>query len=125
MTRTFVLVAAIAFAGVPLSVRAQGPTQGRDGLASGTQTMTGTASTPNSLPAGSSNAETGPQSRPAYPSGSTTANPGEAFVRTTPVPATGPAQSSPGALTTTTVTAGAPQTRTRGPGVGEAATPPK
>ncbi len=125
MIRTFSFAVIVALIWLPLSVRAQGPTQGRDGLASGTQTMTGTASTPNSLPAGSSNAETGPQSHPAYPSGSTTANPGEAFVHTTPVPVTGPAQASPGALATTTVSPSGTQTRSGGPGVGEASTPPK
>ena len=97
-----------------------GVTQSRDGLDTATQ---GKASN-NSLPAGSVNAQTGPQSRPAYPSGSMTANPGAAFVRTTPVPATGPAARPPGIVSTTTVGAGG-AAKTGGPGVGQAATPPK
>ena len=124
MVRT-VIFAAVVLVATPLSVSAQGPTQSRDGLGAGAQSLSGTATTPNSLPTGSSNAETGPQSRPAYPSGSTTANPGEAFVRTTPVPATGPMQTSPGALSTTTTTPSGTQPTSGGPGVGEAATPPK
>ncbi len=124
MIRAAIAAAAVLVA-VPLAVSAQGqgPTQSRDGLGSAGPSLSGTATTPNSLPAGSENAQTGPQSRPAYPSGSTAANPGEAFVRTMPVPATGPLQTSPGALSTTTTTPGGTQTTSGGPGVGEAATP--
>ena len=113
---------AIALTLAPLAVQAQ--TQSRDGLGSGSGSQTAAPS--NSLPAGAINAQTGPQSRPAYGSGlSTTPNPGEAFVRTTPVPSTGPAQSPPGTLSTTTVGGSGTATTTGGPGVGEAARPPR
>ncbi len=108
----------------PAVALAQGPTQGRDGMGAGSSGQVNTGTSPNSLPAGSSNAATGPQAQPAYPSGSTTPNPGAAMVATQPVPATGPLQSSPGSIATTTVTpGGGTQTRSGGPGVGEAATP--
>ena len=110
---------------VPIAALAQaGPTQDRSGLPLG-ETSPGAGSS-NSLPAGSVNAQTGPQSRPAYPSGSTTANPGAAFVRDTPKPSTGPLSSPPGTVSTTTVNPGGGVTqRTGGSGVGQAATPPK
>ena len=110
---------------LPAAVHAQsGQTQSRDGLGSGSGSQVAAPS--NSLPPGGINAETGPQSRPAYSSGlSTTANPGEAFMRNTPVPATGPAQSPPGVLSTTTTGGNRSTTQPDGPGVGEAARPPK
>jgi len=110
---------------LPAVVHAQsGQTQARDGLGSGSNSQIAAPS--NSLPSGGINAQTGPQSRPAYSSGlSTTANPGEAFVRNTPVPATGPAQSPPGVLSTTTTGGNGATTQPGGPGVGEAARPPK
>ena len=119
------LFAAALLAVVPLSVSAQGqgPTQTRDGLGSGGRSLSSTGTSPNSLPSGSENSQTGPQSRPAFPSGSTTANPGEAFVRNTPVPATGPLQTSPGALATTTTSPTTGSTTSGRPGVGEAAAP--
>ena len=103
---------------LPVAALAQGPTQSRDGLATASQGVTSN----NSLPAGGVNAVTGPQSRPAYPSGSTTANPGAAFVKTRPVPSTGPLASPPGVLSTTTIGAGG-SVKPGGPGVGQAATP--
>ena len=123
MIRFVVVACALMLA--PAAVRAQsGQTQSRDGLGSGSNSQIAAPS--NSLPSGGINAETGPQSRPAYSSGlSTTANPGEAFVRNTPVPATGPAQSPPGALSTTTIGGNGATTQPSGPGVGEAAQPPK
>ncbi len=111
-------VAVLAF---PAAALAQGGvTQSKDGLDTATQGKTSN----NSLPAGSVNAQTGPQSRPAYPSGSTAANPGAAFVNTMPVPATGPATAPPGIVSTTTMGANG-AAKTGGPGVGQAATPPK
>ena len=120
------ILAACIAAAFPLAALAQaGPTQDRNGLPNGVNG--GEPVQPsNSLPAGGVNATTGPQSRPAYPSGSTTANPGAAFVRLTPKPSTGPAASPPGNISTTTVTPGGRMTRrSGGPGVGQAATPPK
>ena len=114
--RAITIIAALAF---PVAALAQtgspggGPTQSRDGLATASQ---GTGATNNSMPAGGVNAQTGPQSRPAYPSGSTTANPGAAFVKTMPVPATGPAAKPSGVATTTVNGAGSsagPDTRRR------------
>lgn len=106
----FLLSAALLAA--PLAAFAQsGTTQSRDGL--------GTAAHPdsptNSLPSGSESANTGPQSRPAYPSGSDTPNPGAAFVRNAPEPATGPLGSEPGVLSTTTVQGGAATTNPGSP----------
>ena len=110
----------------PLAVYAQsGTTQTRDGLGTG-----GHPTAPvNSSPAGSENATSGPQNKPAYPSGSDTSNPGAAFVRNQPVPATGQAASPPGVLSTTT-TVGNGQTATRPGGTaatteGAAPLPPK
>ncbi len=123
MIRVAILAASLL--SVPLAVHAQsGPTQSRDGLGSGSGSQVAAPS--NSVPAGAINAQTGPQSRPAYGSGpSTSPNPGAAFVRDTPVPSTGPARSPPGALSTTTVDRGAATTTPGGPGVGEAARPPR
>ncbi len=128
MIRKIVFSAALLI--VPMAASAQGGaggggiTQGRDGLAAGSKSQNNNSS--NSLPTGAINAETGPQAHPAYSSGaSTTPNPGEAFVRTTPVPSSGGAQSSPGTLSTTTVSGNNTATKTGGPGVGEAGTPPK
>lgn len=112
-TPALVLTAALLFA--PAFGFAQpATTQGRSGLGNG-EHPTNPA---NSLPAGSENATTGPQSRPAYPSGSTTPNPGAAQVQTTPVPATGPAAAptgdhptTPGAAAATTEGAGVAPTR--------------
>ena len=103
---------AISLVAVPALVFAQaGPTQSRDGLGTGAH-----ASSPaRSSSAGSENATTGPQSRPAYPSGSTTGNPGAAFVRNQPKPATGPVANPPGNLATTTVKKGQTVTRPGGP----------
>ncbi len=94
MIRVAILAASLL--SVPLAVHAQsGPTQSRDGLGSGSGSQVAAPS--NSVPAGAINAQTGPQSRPAYGSGpSTSPNPGAAFVRDTPVPSTGPARSPPG-----------------------------
>ena len=120
------LLTTVLLVGFPLAAFAQaGPTQDRSGLPNGV--MGGNPVQPsNSFPAGGVNAQTGPQSRPAYPSGSTTANPGAAFVRDTPKPSTGPLASPPGNVSTTTVTpTGATTQRSGGPGVGQAATPPK
>ena len=102
---------------VPLGVQAQSAeaaTQSRDGLGGAAHPGSPT----NSLPAGSENADTGPQSRPAYPSGSDTPNPGAAFVRNGPKPATGPLGSEPGVLSTTTVQGGGATTHSDGPAVG-------
>ena len=102
---------------VPLGVQAQSAeaaTQSRDGLGGAAHPGSPT----NSLPAGSENADTGPQSRPAYPSGSDTPNPGAAFVRNGPKPATGPLGSEPGVLSTTTLQGGGATTHSDGPAVG-------
>lgn len=97
------ILIAIAIASLPLTARAQGaPTQSRDGLGTGAHPLNPT----NASPAGTENATSGPQSRPAYPSGSDTPNPGAAFVRIQPVPSTGSVTSPPGALSTTTTTQG-------------------
>lgn len=88
-----------------------GPTQSRDGLGNGGHPLTPT----NSLPAGSENATTGPQSRPAYPSGSSTPNPGAAFVGSQQKPDTPPLANPPGNLSTTTVQGGQAVTRPGGP----------
>ena len=119
--RTLHLLTAALLA-LPIGALAQsGPTQSRDGLDTATQ---GKGAVNNAAPAGSVNAVTGPQSRPAYPSGSTTANPGAAFVRDKPTPSTGPIAAAPGIVSTTTVGPGGAD-KTGGPGVGQAATPPK
>lgn len=103
----------------PLAALAQGPggpTQTRDGLGNAGHPRASS----NSLPAGSLNANTGPQSRPAYPSGSSTPNPGAAFVQTQPSPATGPLAAPPGNLGTTTITPGGAAIRQpASPGVSE------
>ena len=117
--RTVPLLTAALLA-FPATAMAQGQTQSRDGLATASQGVT----TNNSQPAGGVNAETGPQSRPAFPSGSATPNPGAAFVNAQPKPSTGPLASPSGILSTTTTDAGG-ATKTGGPGVGQAATPPK
>lgn len=106
---------ALSLVALPAMAFAQGgATQSRDGLGNGGHMQPG-ASPPNSTPAGSENATTGPQNRPAYPSGSTTRNPGAAFVRTKPKPATGPLANPPGNLTTTSVKGGKSVTRPGGP----------
>ena len=80
----------------------------------------------NSMPAGSMNATTGPQSRPAYPSGSDTPNPGAGMVRAnSPKPATGPAKKPVGAVKTVTIAGKHAGPKPNSPGVGEASTPPK
>lgn len=120
--RTQCLTAAIVI-GLPLAAAAQGVTQSRDGLSTASHANPQSS---NSMPSGGVNATTGPQSRPAYPSGSTTANPGAAFVRsTTPKPATGAAQTSPGNISTTTVTAAGAVKQPTSAGVGQPSTPPK
>lgn len=83
-----------------LSFAQSGPelTQTRDGLGNASHA----ANTTNSLPAGSENASTGPQAHPAYPSGSSTANPGAGLVNTQPKPAIGTLGSPPGIISTTT-----------------------
>ena len=111
-----ILFAAVLVA-LPLGAQAQtagAPVQSRDGLGGAAHPGSPT----NSLPAGSENADTGPQSRPAYPSGSDTPNPGAAFVRNGPKPATGPLGSEPGVLSTTTVQGGGATTHSDGPAVG-------
>ena len=121
MSRILPLLAAAALVIAPLAGRAQGlATQGRSGMGDAEHPSAPSAS----QPAGSVNAASGPQAHPAYPSGSTTPNPGAAFVRTTPVPATGPVQTPPSSLSTTTTTGGV-STKTASPGVGQAATPPR
>lgn len=107
----------------PGLAHAQGTTQSRDGLGDASHPTEPT----NAAPAGSENATSGPQSRPAYPSGSTTANPGAAFVRTQPVPSTPALASPPGDISTTTVTGNSsvkqPQANAVG-GEGAAPAPP-
>ena len=121
MRATILVVSALLMA--PLAAAAQGgKTQSRDGLATASQ---GTGMTNNSGPAGSVNATTGPQSQPAYPSGSDTPNPGSAFVATQPKPAVGAAAKPPGVLSTTTMGPGGAVSQPGSPGVGQAATPPK
>ncbi len=118
---------AISLVAVPAAAFAQaGVTQSRDGLGNGGHEKPG-ISPPRSAPAGSENATTGPQSRPAYPSGSTTRNPGAAFVRNQPKPATGPVANPPGNLATTSVKGGQSATRPGGPADQERAgvAPPK
>ena len=115
---TFLVTAVIV---LPASAFAQGVTQSRDGLATASQ---GHGITNNAAPAGSVNAATGPQSRPAYPSGSTTANPGAAFVKTMPKPQTGPAAAPPGVISTKPLGTAAPAQAAHS-GVGQAAVPPK
>lgn len=101
--RAIAILLGTTFLATPLAVQAQsGTTQSRDGLGTGAHPLAPV----NGSPAGSENATTGPQSRPAYPSGSDTANPGAAFTRNVPTPATGPLASPPGALATTTTTQG-------------------
>lgn len=94
-----------------------GPTQSRDGLGNAAHPATPS----NSLPAGSLNANTEPQSQPAYPSGSSTPNPGAAFVGTRPEPATGALASPSGVLSTTATQGGqtVTQPNSSGFGVGE------
>ena len=109
------LLLVMALSAVPVSAFAQsGPTQSRDGLGTGGHDKPA-VSPPNSAPAGSENATTGQQSRPAYPSGSTTPNPGAAFVGNTPKPATGPLANPPGNLETTTTQGAQAVTRPGGP----------
>jgi len=101
--RHAVMLLAVGLVAAPAVAFAQGAaTQLRDGLGTGAHPT----SPAKSSPAGSENATTGPQSRPAYPSASTTRNPGAAFVRNQPKPATGPIANSPGNLATTTVKGG-------------------
>ncbi len=109
--RSSAILIAATLASLRLTAGAQsGATQSRDGL--------GTGSPPNSpanaSPAGTENATSGPQSRPAYPSGSDTPNPGAAFIRNQPVPATGMAANPPGALSTTTTQGGQTTTHLSG-----------
>lgn len=124
--RSAAILIATALVSMPLTAGAQsGTTQSRDGLGTGSHPTSPT----NASPAGNENATSGPQSRPAYPSGSDTPNPGAAFVRNQPVPSTGTATSPPGALSTTTTTQGG-QTTTRTGGSpatteGAAPLPPK
>lgn len=100
----------------PLVTHAQsGTTQSRDGLGTGAHPNAPT----NSAPAGSENATSGPQSRPAFPSGSDTANPGAAFTRNQPKPTTGALGKSPGALSRTTTQGGKATTRPGGTGATE------
>ena len=109
------LLLAVSLFAVPAAALAQsGVTQSRDGLGNGGHEKPA-ISPPQSAPAGSENATTGPQSRPAYPSGSTTPNPGAAFVRNQPKPATGPVANPPGNLVTTTVKRGQSVARPGGP----------
>ena len=120
VTETLALLASpsVAKAQAPA---AAGPTQDISSMDSGSNPV----NTPNSLPAGSMNAVTGPQAHPAYPSGSSTPNPGAAFVKSqTAVPAAGQTRGSPGDLSTTTVGSDGTETSSSGPGVGESATPP-
>ena len=122
MRKSFAAASAPFLIAAPLAAFAQLPSgvQSRDGLGDAGQPT----NPANSSPAGSNDAATGPQSRPAYPSGSTTPNPGAAFVRTQPKPATGALKSPPGAITTKISKNGA-ASRSNGLPVGEAATPPK
>lgn len=114
--RVLTVLLGTALLAAPAVANAQaGPTQSRDGLGNAAHPSTPS----NSLPAGSENANTGPQSQPAYPSGSDTPNPGAAFVGTRPTPATGPIASPPGVLSTTTTQGGQTTTRPGGFGVGE------
>ncbi|MBC7800527.1 MAG: hypothetical protein H7Z10_07885 [Gemmatimonadaceae bacterium] len=102
----------LALLALPVAAHAQsGTTQSRDGLGIGGHPGAPTGG----APAGNQNATTGPQSQPAYPSGSTTANPGAAFVDTQPSPATGTLARPPGNLSTTTVQDGRFVTRPGGP----------
>ncbi len=121
--RSAAILIATALASLPLTAGAQSATtQSRDGLGTGSHPNSPT----NASPAGTENATSGPQSRPAYPSGSDTPNPGAAFVRNQPVPATGTVASPPGALSTTTTTQDG-QTTTRpggSPATTEGAAPP-
>lgn len=115
--RVFNGLFAIVLLAAPLGAQAQtagAPVQSRDGLGGAAHPGSPT----NSLPAGAENADTGPQSRPAYPSGSDTPNPGAAFVRNGTMPATGPLGSEPGVLSTTTVQGGTAATHSGGPAVG-------
>lgn len=115
MRRRAAMLLALGLAAVPVAAFAQAAaTQSRDGLGNGGHEKPA-VSPPRSSPAGSENATTGPQSRPAYPSGSTTPNPGAAFVRNQPKPATGPVANPPGNLATTTVKGGQAVTRPGGP----------
>ena len=115
--RHFILLTG-ALLTLPLAAMAQGATQSRDGLATATQGKTSN----NAMPAGSVNAETGPQIPPAYPSGSTPPNPCAAFVKTMPKPSTGPLAKPPGTVTKTIGSAGT-VARPNSPGVGQASTP--
>ena len=117
--RAFAFAAIVA---MPVAAFGQAnTTQSRDGLGSASHPVDPS----NSHPAGGVNAATGPQAHPAYPSGSTTPNPGAAMVRAnSPKPATGPAKSSPGSVKTTTVGRSG-SVPAGGPGVGEAPSPPK
>ena len=115
---------ALGVVAVPAAAFAQaGPTQSRDGLGNGGHGKPA-VSPPRSAPAGSENATSGPQSRPAYPSGSTTPNPGAAFVGNRPTPATGPVANPPGNLATSTVKGGQAVTRPGGPASQERAGAP-
>ena len=118
MCRSILLLVVLISAMPALAFAQAGTTQTRDGL--GTGGRPSPAQSPaGSSPAGSENATTGPQSQPAYPSGSTTPNPGAAFVATQPAPATGSVAQPPGSLaTTTTEPSGQAVTRPGGP-VGE------
>ena len=110
-----------ALLSLPLVAAAQGVTQSRDGLPTASQ---GKESN-NPAPAGSINATTGPQSAPAYPSGSSSPNPGAAFVQTMPRPESGPATQPSGIVSTQTQTGGGAVQQPASPGVAQAPPPPK
>jgi len=115
--RALIMLLGTALLAVPGVANAQGagPTQSRDGLGNAAHPLAPS----NSMPAGSLNANGGPQSRPAYPSGSTSRNPGAAFVRDQPKPATGALAKPPGDIATTTIQGGRAIPHPASPGVGE------
>ena len=103
---------------VPVSGWAQtgpGLTQSRDGLGNATHG----ANTTNSLPAGSENASTGPQAHPAYPSGSSTANPGAAMVNAQAKPVSGTLGSPPGIISPSTTHGATTPLQPTAPAVGQ------
>lgn len=110
MRATLILIAAALLATSPAAQAQSGTTQSRDGLGTGAHPNAPV----NASPAGTENATSGPQSRPAYPSGSDTAKPGATFVRNQPTPATGPLGSPSGQLSTTTTQGGQTTTRPGG-----------
>lgn len=108
--RVAALLGAVLVTVAPHVFAQSGPTQSRDGLGTGAHPTEPT----NASPAGTENATSGPQSRPAYPSGSDTPNPGAAFTRNQPTPATGALAQPSGSLSTTTVQGGQTTTRPGG-----------